>query len=223
MFYVRRFQLFFAYILELFKTRINAATLKYSLTPTFKRTDLNLYKRCHLEYQAQHWPPSWIFSASMDAILHSIAPRAEPITTKIILNFLPQLVLPLLFLVIRENTAKRIGENTKSKRHQKINNAFLLFHSVFIKSRPYHLRLISVSTTGCVKNCRKNEERNQFILLWMWSYQASTFLIQVTCIFMQKEKIKEPFVIKISSSENSKFSATITWNRFQLSPPISQR
>ena len=90
--------------------------------------------------------------------------RAEHITNELTLNFLLQLVLPFFFLVIRENTANRIGENTKSKRQQKTNSAFHLFHSVFMKSRPYHLRLIPVSTTAWVKNCRRNVGRNQVIL-----------------------------------------------------------
>ena len=97
------------------------------------------------------------------------------------LTSLLQLVLPFFFLVIRENTASRIGENTKSNRHQKINSAFHLFHSVFIKSRPYHLRLISVSTAGWVKNCRKMQEEIKLYIVLMRPYQALTFLIQVIC------------------------------------------
>ena len=133
--------------------------------------------------------PSWILSELMNPFYIPLRLKAELSTNELTLNFLLQLVLPSFSLVIRENTANRIGENTKSKRHQKTNSAFHLFHSVFIKSRPYHLRLISVSTTGWVKICGRNAGKRSSYIVLMWSYQALPFLIQATCNLMPKKYI----------------------------------
>ena len=91
--------------------------------------------------------------------------KAEHITNKLTpINFLLQLVLPLFFLVIRENTVKRIGHSKKSKTHKKTNSTFHLRCNSVSKYGPYHFRLISISTTGWVKNYGRNAGRNQVIL-----------------------------------------------------------